>query len=66
MYGSQAHPVIGSEFEWLSTTETTGDNDFQQYLVNYGISTDEYESPDGTTPLQPSNLDDILRVLANP
>lgn len=42
------------------------DRTFQQHLIDHGIFPDDYEYPDGKTSPEPSNLDDILRVLAKP
>lgn len=51
-----------------TSTKSTGpyDRAFQQHLIDYGIFPDGYEYPDGKTPPEPNNLDDILRVLVKP
>ncbi|KAI0965114.1 hypothetical protein F4678DRAFT_467902 [Xylaria arbuscula] len=51
-----------------TATKSTGPygRAFQQHLIDHGICPDGYEHPDGKTPPQPNDLDDILHVLAKP
>ncbi|KAI2603702.1 hypothetical protein GGR54DRAFT_459140 [Hypoxylon sp. NC1633] len=51
----------------ISTKKTSPyDLAFQQHLIDHGIYPNGYEYPDGTTPPQPDNLDDIHHILARP
>jgi hypothetical protein len=51
-----------------TSTRSTGpyDRAFQQHLIDHQIFPDGYEYPDGRSPPEPKNLDDISDVLAQP
>ncbi|KAI0423833.1 hypothetical protein F5Y09DRAFT_336259 [Xylaria sp. FL1042] len=63
-----ASPSKSTLTSQTTSTKSTGpyDRAFQQHLIDHGIFPDGYEYPDGKTPPQPNNLDDILCVLAKP
>ncbi|QPH15597.1 hypothetical protein C2857_000037 [Epichloe festucae Fl1] len=51
-----------------SSTRSTGpyDRAFQQHLIDHRIFPDGYEYPDGTSPPEPGNVDEILQTIAQP
>ncbi|KAH6976808.1 hypothetical protein EDB80DRAFT_757450 [Ilyonectria destructans] len=65
--GSQSPSKSGTTAN-TTTTKSTGpyDRAFQQHLIDYSVFPDDYEYPDGHLPLEPENLDDILRALRQP
>lgn len=51
-----------------TSTRSTGpyDRAFQQHLIDHDILPDGYEYPDGRTPLEPENMDEIVYALGQP
>ncbi|KAF2973210.1 hypothetical protein GQX73_g433 [Xylaria multiplex] len=63
---SSSKSALTPQTSQTNTTKSISpyDRAFQQHLLDHNIFPDDYEYPDGTVPPEPSNLDDILRVLA--
>lgn len=65
--GSQS-PSKSNNTPNTTTTKSTGpyDRAFQQHLIDHNILPDGYEYPDGQSPPEPENIDEILRTLSQP
>lgn len=65
--GSQS-PIKRSGTPNTATTKSTGpyDTNFQQHLINHGIYPPRYTYPNGSSPRQPDNMDEIKRTLRYP